>query len=59
MQPVDAEADLGAISIHVLYLTSVEDTQAIIWRLEERIRRAFDPTWQPPPSGAAPDEVEP
>ena len=57
MQPVDTESDLGAISIHVLYLTSVKDTQAVIWRLEERIRRAFDPKWQPAPAGPGRDEV--
>jgi multisubunit Na+/H+ antiporter MnhE subunit len=58
-EPVEAATGPSAISIHVLFLTSADDTKAVIWRLEELVRHAFDPEWLPVASGSRAGEAGP
>lgn len=46
MQPVDGSTAPYAIHVHVLSMTTPDDVRELVWGLEARVRRAFDPTWE-------------
>lgn len=46
MQPVDGSTAPYAIHVHVLSMTTPDDVRELVWGIEARVRRAFDPTWE-------------
>lgn len=46
MQPVDGSSAPYAVHVHVLSMTTPDEVRELIWGLEARVRRAFDPTWE-------------
>lgn len=46
MQPVDGAVAPYAIHVHVLSMTTPDEVRELVWGIEDRVRRAFDPTWE-------------